>query len=241
MSGSRWGGKLTSRPLPGADEAIDALDAPARELLARSWLARAAAERRAADIFDLIHRSLIALGEHASLVELALRAIDDEHRHAEICRVVAEHYAARPLDPPPLLPFDAPKHEGASEELRHSLWIVGQCALNETVASAFLEASLEAATAPLSHAALREMLSDEIDHARIGWAHLAASTPARRAAIERFLPAMIEANRREWSRAAGADDDRFAAHGWISRAAIGRAIESAEREVITPGLRIATR
>ncbi len=232
MTPQRWGGRLTSRPLP--DDPIQ-LDDASRQLVARSWLARGAAERRAADIFTLIEASLRAVSEQPALIELAHRAIDDELRHAEICRVVAVRYAGRELALTSL-PLDPPKHDGASEGLRHSLWIVGQCAFNETTASAFLEASLEQAREPLARAALRELLSDEIDHARIGWAHLTAAPEARYRELARWLPRLLDANRREWGRAAGADDDRFAAHGWISRAAIAAAVDSAERDVIRPGL-----
>lgn len=233
----RWGGRLTSRALPivADDDSIDNLSMDDRALLARSWLARSSAERRAADIFELITRSLRAVGEQQALVDLATRAIDDELRHAELCRVVASRYAGRELTAE-RLELAAPKLEGASEDLRHSLWIVGQCAFNETTASAFLESSFEQAKAPLAHAALRELLSDEIDHARIGWAHLAAVSAERRGEIAKFVPRMLDANRREWGKAAGAEDDRYAAHGWISRDSIARAIEEAERDVIRPGL-----
>jgi hypothetical protein len=234
MTLQRWGGRLTSRPLPD-DDSIALLDETARSLLGRSWLMRSSAERRAADIFELIAKSLRAVNEQPALIELADRAIDDEMRHAELCRVVASKYAGRELSADRFA-LDAPKHEGASEDLRYSLWIVGQCAFNETTASAFLEASFEQATAPLAHAALRELLSDEIDHARIGWAHLASVSHARKQQIAQWIPRMLDANRREWGKAAGADDDRFAAHGWISKASIAKAIEEAEQEVIRPGL-----
>jgi hypothetical protein len=232
---TRWGGKLTSRPLPDSDPTIDALDDDARRVLTNSWLGRSAAERRAADIFTLVHRSLVAVAEQPALIELAERGIDDELRHAELCLLVARRYAGRDVEAPrfELVP---PEHKGASEDLRYSLWIVGQCALNETTASAFLEECLEQSTAPLAHAALRELLSDEIDHARIGWAHLAGMSPERRRTIAQWIPAMLAANRREWSKAAAADDDRYAAHGYISRASLAKALESAERDVIKHGL-----
>lgn len=234
MTTQRWGGRLTSRPLPD-DDTIDALDSAARALVSQSWLARAAAERRAADIFRLIAGSLRAVQESETLIELADRSIDDELRHAEICRVVASRYAGREVQPHPMV-LEPPKHDGASEQLRHSLWIVGQCAFNETTASAFLDESLEQSRAALARAALRELLSDEIDHARIGWAHLASMSTSLRHQMASWIPRMLDANRREWGRAAGADDDRYAPHGWISRASIARVVDAAEREVITPGL-----
>ena len=52
--------------------------------------------------------------------------------------------------------------------------------MNETTAGVFLEVCLAHAEGALAKAALSELLSDEIDHGRIGWAHLAAVDAATR-------------------------------------------------------------
>ena len=161
----RWGGSVTSRPLP-EDDSIGELSPLHRCMLADIWLGRAASERRVADSFVVVRDALVSLGAVDELVGLATRAIDDEMRHAELSRVVASRYAREPLAHPPRLAPAIPLHAGASERLCHVLHVTGQCAFNETIASTFLEAALVEATAPLARAALRELLSDEIDHAR---------------------------------------------------------------------------
>lgn len=232
----RWGGRLSSRPLPEGPVGLE-LDDAARTVVVEAWLGRSSAERRAGDSFAVIRDALAARDAPAPLIELAARAIDDEHRHAEICRVVAARYAGRDLPAPPPLPLVVPPHAGASDELRHSLHVVGQCALNETAASAFLEACLARAKPPLVRAALRELLADEIDHARIGWAHLAAASADHRRELGPWLPRLVRAYVVEWSRSfAPPPGMDLAAHGVPPRDEIVAAVEAAMEHVVRPGL-----
>src|SRR5204863_1917294 len=133
---------------------------------------RAASEGVVSESFRVMAASLAALHAPDELVALAARGIDDELRHAELCHHVASRVAGQALEPPAPLPFALPAIN-APEELRHSLYVLGHCALNETTASAYLRIALADASGALAHAALRELLSDEIDHSRLGWAHLA--------------------------------------------------------------------
>lgn len=195
----RWSGKLTSRPLPESDPTIDALSANERARLADTWLLRAAMERRVGDSFAVVRDALVRRGAARELVDLAERAIDDEARHEELSRVVASRFAGKELALPKRLPLEVPAHKGASPELRDTLHVIGQCVFNETTASAYLECSLEHATdGTLARSALRELLSDEIDHGRIGWAHLATCDERTRAAVAPWLHAMAFTNLKEW-------------------------------------------
>jgi len=234
----RWQGKLTSRPLPETDETVEALDEAGRAELSAVWHARAATERRVADSFVVIRDALHELGADASLVELADRAIDDEYRHAEICRVIASRYAGRDLDPPPPLELKVPRHPGASRRLELALWVVGQCCMNETIASAFLEAAVATASGPMAKGALRELLSDEIDHARLGWAFLGSLTPEERAEMGPWLFGMMRANLRMWrdSPRTYPMTEELAAQGAPSEEVVEDAIITAVRDLILPGL-----
>jgi hypothetical protein len=116
----RWGGRVTSRPLLHGDETLDTLSDSDRTTLADVWLARAATERRVADSFVVIQDALLELGSDQSLVALADRAVDDEFRHAEICRFVASRYAGRELSPPAELPLSVPNTTVRSESSRSS-------------------------------------------------------------------------------------------------------------------------
>ncbi|MGZ3474916.1 MAG: hypothetical protein ACXWUG_11930 [Polyangiales bacterium] len=232
----RWGGRLTSRPLPEHDSKSDGLDEQERAAVVASWLGRSAAERRAADVFEVIVGAARELDLAPELRAIAERAIDDELRHAELCRVVAEAYAGVPTAAPERLTLDVPKHEGASPELRRTIWIVQQCALNETTASAFLEACVEQAQAPIARSALRELLSDEIDHARLGWGHLASLSSAKKAEIAPWIVRIVAANVREWRKPGPhRPSERVAEHGLISPESVKRAVDDAQRTLVSPG------
>src|SRR6185503_439340 len=193
-SAGRWGGRLTGRPLPVSDSEIDALKDGQRAELAAVWLGRAASERRVADAFEVVRDALADLGAGADLVALSTRAVDDEYRHEELSRQVASRFAGRELEAPPRLELVVPEHPGADGELLRTLHVLGHCAMNETFASVFLETSLAYAKAPLASVAVQELLSDEIDHARLGWAHLGALDESRRRAVSPWLLPMVRAN-----------------------------------------------
>lgn len=236
----RWGGRITQREMPSRDEAIEALPPGDRERLAGIWLARAAMERRVGDSFEVVHGALVRRGAPASLVAIAHRAVDDEIRHTELSRVVASRYAGHELALRERLKLDPPRHEGASPELRDTLHVIGQCVLNETTAGAYLEACLDAATAPTAEWATRELLSDEIEHGRVGWAYLASRSQEERAAVAPWLLPMAFLNLREWQRETPLDPDypaHFAAHGAPDPVTLRAALVGALRDLIVPGLR----
>jgi len=231
----RWHGKLTSRPLPDVDATIAALEPAARACVSDVWLARAASERRVADSFTVIRDALAASNADAAIVDLAARAVDDEMRHTEICRTVASRYAGRELAPPPLLTLTLPRHAGVSDALRRTLYVVGQCCINETIASAFLEATLAKTSAPLAKVALRELLTDEIDHARIGWARVSSMDGTARRRLEPWLAPMAVANLRMWRDAARIYPDDLAAHGAPPAEVVEDALLIAFRDLVIPG------
>jgi hypothetical protein len=236
----RWGGQLTQKPLPECDPSIDALPPHARKKLAGIWLSRAAMERRVADSFAVIAEALRRRRAPPPLIELAERAIDDEYRHAELSRVVASRFAGRELASPARLELEVPAHHGASPELRDTLHVVGQCILNETTATAFLETCKAHATGALARHALRELLSDEVDHGRIGWAHLASTPLETRRRVGPWLLPMAYLNLRLWKAESPIDPDHgpeLADHGAPPGEVIHDALVDALKTLIVPGLR----
>jgi hypothetical protein len=236
----RWAGRLTQKPLPQQDPSIDALSPHARRKLAGIWLSRAAMERRVADSFGVIARALKRCRAPAALIELAQRSIDDEYRHAELSRVVASRFAGRELPSPALLDLEVPEHRGASEELRDTLHVVGQCILNETTATAFLETCMAHATGTLARHALRELLSDEVDHGRIGWAYLASIPAETRRQVGPWILPMAYLNLRLWKEESPIDPEHLpelGAHGAPPGEVIHEALVDALTTLIVPGLR----
>lgn len=236
----RWGGRLTQRPLPAEDPTIEALTAKERQRLADIWLVRAAMERRVGDSFEVIHQALVRRDASPDLVAIAERAIDDEYRHTELSRLVASRFAGKELPTPERLKLEVPAHKGASPVLRDALFVVGQCVLNETTASAFLETCYSHAEGPLAKSALRELMSDEIDHGRMGWTYLASLDEEARAQIGRWLLPMAYLNLRIWKHESPYDpeqSDALASHGAPPASAIHAALVDALRSLIVPGLK----
>jgi hypothetical protein len=190
-----------TRELPERDPTIDALDPTTRAVLAEVWTRRAAAELGAGATFAVVEQELIELGAEPAVLALARRAVEDEPRHSELCRTLAEAYAGVPVSPAPE-PDDVPmpRHDGADATLRRHLHVVAMCCINETIACGFVAACLDECAGPLLAAIHREHLSDEIHHARVGWAHLGsrAVDAETRAGIARWLPRLLDANLRHW-------------------------------------------
>jgi len=230
--------RRSRRTLPIADASVDALSSEHRGWLAASWGGRADAECGASHSFRVIADALRAAGAEAGLIDLAVRAVEDEEHHARICHRMASIYEGQEARQPKAREGAIPAHAGASDEVRRSLHIIGQCCLNETTGSAFYESCLAGATAAPAREALLALLSDEVDHARIGWAHLASPvlSSAVREGISPWLGALIRSNLRAWEdRMRLPDSAALTAHGCPAYAVTSRVVVAALEDLITPG------
>jgi hypothetical protein len=90
----------------------------------------------------------------------------------------------------------------------------------------------------MAKGALRELLSDEIDHARLGWAFVGSLDAAERAEIGPWLFGMMRANLRMWREAPRTYPmtAELEAQGAPREAVVEDAILTAVRELIVPGL-----
>jgi hypothetical protein len=223
------------RPPPVDDPEIEALGEADRAALAERWGARAANELATSTAFAEIYRGLVALGAPLELLAGAARAVEDELRHAWICHHVATRYAQRDLDAPRVAPTAPPRFQGCNEREARVLHVVLHACLNEGFAVAYLGACLERATAPLAHAAVQELMRDEVEHARLGWAFLAGASPADRALVEQALPELVKHAKRLWL-----DDDGYPAtlpkgHGCLGLDELGPLVAQALDELVLPG------
>jgi hypothetical protein len=231
--------RLSRRPLPEPDASVDALSDEDRQLLAYAWERRAAAELTGSLNFQVVAEALRAAHAEPAVQELALRAVDDEKWHSEICHRLATIFRGHEASDPTPDPAHVPPHEGASDELRYTLHVVGQCCLSETTGSAFYETCLRAARSKLARAAMRALLSDEVDHGRIGWAHLASPqlSPEVRRGVQRWLPSLIAANLRSWRNRAHLPDRPTLVDNGCPPFEIGdRAVVAALEDLIKPGM-----
>ncbi len=230
-------GRLTRRPLPTSDPSIDALTPPERRVLTQLWVARINSEHTAVGAFDYVAATLAELGAPRTLIELARRSVDDEQRHEEIARRMTRVYGGEGHAMPALEPFRARLHPGASPELVATLHITSIGCLTETTGSALLEHSLEITTAPLARAAVREILTDEVDHARIGWAWLARCGRELRDGVTQWLPTLIENHLATWlPRRAYRPSAAVIAQGFPSSQQVREVVLGTLEQVILPGL-----
>jgi hypothetical protein len=224
------------RPLPLDDASIDGLEPAARRAVAEVWLGRAQSELRVGTRFELLRASF--RNAPPELTASLAHAAEDERRHSELCATVAARYAGEPVraraaEPDPLVRFGA-----ADEQLSLLLHLVLLSCINESTSTLYLRAAMKSSRYPLARAALRELLADDVEHARIGWAHLASAnvTLDERAHVARALPTLLGVSRSLWSDVPERWEPWFADHGCAGRAVASAAFEAAARTIVIPGM-----
>lgn len=212
--------------------------APAlRDELLQHWLRREQHELQVGDAFAQLGQLLRGFAEPV-VVETLLTAAREEQRHAECCHDLAQIYAGSALSAPARLPAPLSDFGSGDAATELSLNLVGLCCVNETLATAWLRYGLELTRVPELAKLGRAHLSDEIDHARAGWAHLAsrAVTPDMRSLLEQLLPKLLEVNLAQWlSPTNFLSGSALPAHGHPSAASSRRQIERAMVELVVPG------
>jgi hypothetical protein len=236
MRGAR---DVSHAPLPWDDPSVEALEPVRREEVAAYWTQRAQAELKVARAFYELSTGLLDTGVAPEVTELLRVSIENENEHAELCWRLGCRYAGREL-PQPAAPqgIDFPRLPTAREELRPTLHAVGLCCINESLATVWLEHCLSYTTAPLPRAATRLHLTDEVVHARAGWAHLASSalSGAQRVEISKWLLPMLKANVEQWlDRATLGLPTELPEHGLPPWSAHAGVVLGVVRGVILPG------
>jgi len=220
----------------GAALDVSGLSADAVRDLGRHWAKRAESELTSGVVFANISVALLARGVTPEIAFLAARAHSDEVRHAEICRRVAMRYLGFEVPFPRPRPVTKPAPTPSQARLAATLHVVQNCCFNESIAMVFLRTCLEQAEHDLVRLALRELMREEVDHSRLGWAHLSSETvtEADRAAVARVVPAFTDDMRTLWLDGAPAEVPK--GHGVLARADLGRVVEEALADLIRPGL-----
>jgi hypothetical protein len=197
--------------LPFGDPSVAALSTAQRVAIAGHWKHRARSELQVGRAFAAMVPLLRERGASAAVLDRLERGAEEEVRHSEICARLAETYAGEEVVRPRIDSVSLPRFDVGDDDLETALLVAGMCCVNETIATAWISACLAAAQTPLAMMANRIHLHDEIEHARVGWAHLAseAVSDATRAALGPCLPRLLEANAPGWER----DDASLPAEG----------------------------
>jgi hypothetical protein len=220
------------------DPSIALLSGETRRAIASHWLRRASAELGVAVAFEALRPRLEGVGAVDVVLALANKAIEDERRHAELCARLAARYLGEDVPLPEPRDGDLPDFGTGDEPLEVSLIVLGMCCINESIASEWIRSCWSCATSATAISANKYHLRDEIDHARLGWAHFGSTAVSSelRATLRSWVPRLLAVNVAQWKTrdpflpAAG-----IPAHGHLSAADSDDVVDAAVRDVVMPG------
>ena len=222
------------------DPVIDATPAEGRAELAGIWQNRARLELRVASTFSSIAVELLEHGATQTVYEIVTQAARDEVQHALISAELAAKYRGDALVWPDPEPNHIPTFRQSKGAMHATLYILTECCINETIACALLEPSIAQAKSRLAKAALTTILSDEIEHARVGWAHLASPwvTPEIKRELPSFLQWLHSSNHHDLlGDEAPLPREKYPTHGMLSRRQARDIVHTTLVDVILPGYR----
>jgi len=149
---------------PEADAALD--------LVRREWLRRVEAEYRSGAHAQHLTLWLMQLGAPPDLIEMGLRVVGDELKHAELSDAVFRE--AGGVGSPTMTRESLALHRHADEPLELDVLrvAVDMFCLGETVAVRLFARLREGASVPVAERALERILRDEVFHRDFGWAML---------------------------------------------------------------------
>ena len=143
------------------------------------WAERAQAELGAARRFRVLADGLEAVGVQAQFVGLAACAVRDEEEHAFLCAKMAralghETGFAKPEGlSSAATPSWAERHNARERVL---LDVIAMCCITESFNASLLHTLYSRTEAGAARTLLHRILKDEVRHAQLGWALLAAQS-----------------------------------------------------------------
>jgi hypothetical protein len=169
-------------------------EAIVRARVAATWAFRTRAEIEATARFARMATELAEVGATPMVVQGAADASADELRHRDLCARLAAKWGE-----PNALDHEPPAHRIGRSEMPprdRLLWeMVAVCCISETMNTSLMMRCLEVAKDVEIRATLHELLKDEVRHARLGWAHLAAERATGRGQfLCDVLPLLLEAS-----------------------------------------------
>ena len=236
------------RPIPWEETHAPKLAPEVRAELARIWGERIPTEYRSITGFSTLSFDLIAAGAPVDLVAVCHRVAIDELRHTELAVKMVEIYGGeRPSLPRELSSLPADESLTVVAQACRSAILIS--CLGETFACTELAMLRDRAVDPVVEGVLRVFLSDEIVHARVGWAYLAhafkTADAVTRKQVAEAIPSYVAGigeNLFGTDEAPAAvdvthDDERLFAHGVCSMREEQELYRKFVPEVFIPGLR----
>ena len=213
---------------------MDGLTAEERECVAAYWWQRAQGELTSWVGFQHVLADLRAEGAAPSVLALAERAVRDEHDHALFCR----DWAVRFGHPGGEIPTRGERpiaFRGATEVQNRLLRIV-LCCMNETVGCVVLRHVRPRLTLPELRDLNRRHMSDELQHSRVGWGHLATISEQQRAFLQPWVPALLRLVKEGWCDGSEQEREELVPYGYFTSRLLRVAHDEAVESLILPGL-----
>jgi hypothetical protein len=206
-----------------------------RRAAGEAWAFRTRVERDAARRFARLADAIAAFDPESPVPDLLRRAAEDERRHTVLCAQLADAYGQPAGDadpePAPIAPRALAPRAAALYE------IVAACCVTESESVATLTTLLSEEAEPPVEAALREIAKDEVQHARIGWAHLAReATSCDVSFLAPYIPAMLAGAAPGLYSTEGPEDRALLRHGVLPPSLKRAVFAGALEEIVFPGL-----
>jgi hypothetical protein len=166
-------------------------DAP--DAVFRVWRYRLRIEFEASALFDFLSEDLKRLYGPVDLgASFAKTAADDELRHAERCRQILAHaQAPLPELTPSAVDYLGPRAASLQDRVLYTSVAIG--CVTETLSTALLVEMHKRADPGLIKNTIHEILTDEVNHGRVGWAELSRQSLQRDVSwLHSFISPMIQ-------------------------------------------------
>ncbi len=214
---------------------VDSLSAEQRTRVAAYWWQRAEGEITSWIGFQHVLADLRAEGSPDAVIELAERAVEDEYKHALFCRDWAARFGRDVTDIPTPRSTDPITFRGATED-ENRLLRIALCCLTETVGCFILRQVRPKLTDSQLRTLNRQHMADELQHSRVGWAHLASMSAGKKAVLRRWLPALLKISEQSCCTGPEQDFEELVPFGYFTPRLLRAAYDQALSEVILPGL-----
>lgn len=211
------------------------LDADERRLVADYWWSRSEGELTSWVGFGHVLEDLRAEGSPSAVLELAERAVLDEHKHSMFCREWAIRFG-HPGDTEIVPRSREPlRFRGATDAENRVLRIL-MCCFTETVGCFILRHVRKVVSDPELRLLNQRHLADELQHSRVGWGHLATLKPDARDVVRRWAPIVLSVLPEACCEGPELDREELVPFGYFTPRLLRAAHDEALAEVILPGL-----
>lgn len=212
---------------------MEGLGEEQRECVAGYWWQRAQGELTSWHGFQHVLADLRIERAAPAVIELAERAVQDEFQHAQRCREWALRFGhpggevtargERPI-----------AFRGATEEQNRLLRIT-LCCMNETVGCVVLRHARPALALPDLRAFNRRHMADELQHSRVGWAHLATLHTKQHELLRPWVPALLRLVKEGWCGGNEQEREDLVPFGYFSLRLLCAAHDEAIKAIVLPG------